>query len=440
LALKKAQKIALFYLAALSLIGYGFAIGQFHVFPYFLLKPVYVFLQGHPEEETSLTDKLLNDANLRPARFLDKYTASRTRVYTEQTVPMANNRREKASVYLTKTADIGFRVIYGAFDFIDGIAGAILIDQKGNLIHRWLVNEKDLPWELNAAELNNFPLGFTIFSDGSIIGLFNYGAAIQRIDWCSERMWATKGNFHHSVQYDGKGALWAVGPGENNGISKFNVYTGELLKTITFAEIMEANPDTDLLSIRQRVTSEKMRWWKDPWHPNDVEPLTPVMANAFPQFNEGDLLISLRALNLIFILRPETRNILWWRSGFMRRQHDPDWQLDGSITVFDNNRKRGHSSIKKIDPTTYNFETMTINFKEGFYSRSSGNHQVLPSGNVLVASTHEGRAVEITPEGKVAFEFVNHYRKQTKEVLAVSNVVFLQPDFFDFEEFPSCGI
>ena len=124
----------------------------------------------------------------------------------------------------------------------------------------------------------------------------------------------------------------------------------------------------------------------------------------------------------------------------MRRQHDPDWQLDGSITVFDNNRKRGHSSIKKIDPTTYNFETMTINFKEGFYSRSSGNHQVLPSGNVLVASTHEGRAVEITPEGKVAFEFVNHYRKQTKEVLAVSNVVFLQPDFFDFEEFPSCGI
>ena len=428
----------MYYLVALCLVGYGFAIGQFHVFPYFQLGNLHDFLQGHPEEKTSLTEKVLNDTNIRPARFLDKYTASRTRVYTEKPVPMASDRREMASVYLTKSADIGFRVLYGAFDFIDGIAGAILIDQKGNLIHRWLVNEKNLPWELNAAELNNMPLGFTILSDGSIIGLFNRGAAIQRIDWCSERMWSTKGNFNHSVEYDGKGALWVVGPHTNSGISKLNVYTGKLLKTITFDEIIEANPDTDLLTNRQKP--DNMRWFKDPWHPNDVEPLTPVMANVFPQFNEGDLLISLRSLNLIFILRPETRKILWWRSGFVRLQHDPDWQLDGSITVFDNNRRRGHSRIKKIDPATYNFGTVTKNFKEGFYSKTAGNHQVLPSGNILVASTHQGRAVEITPEGKVAFEFVNHFNKQKREVLVVSNAVFLQPDFFDFDEFPSCGI
>ena len=91
----------------------------------------------------------------------------------------------------------------------------------------------------------------------------------------------------------------------------------------------------------------------------------------------------------------------------MRRQHDPDWQLDGSITVFDNNRRRGHSRIKKIDPTTNNFRTVTKNFEEGFYSKTAGNHQVLPSGNILVASTHQGRAVEITPEGKVALNGFN---------------------------------
>ena len=124
----------------------------------------------------------------------------------------------------------------------------------------------------------------------------------------------------------------------------------------------------------------------------------------------------------------------------MRLQHDPDWQLDGSITIFDNNRRRGYSRIKKIDPATYNFETVTKNFEEGFYSKTAGNHQVLPSGNILIASTHQGRAVEITPDGKVAFEFVNHYNKQKREVLVVSNAVFLQPDFFDFDEFPSCGI
>src|SRR4030095_10496964 len=47
----------------------------------------------------------------------------------------------------------------------------------------------------------------------------------------------------------------------------------------------------------------------DPTHLNDVEELSPEMARQFPQFAAGDLLISLRNLNLIMVVDPATKKV-----------------------------------------------------------------------------------------------------------------------------------
>lgn len=57
----------------------------------------------------------------------------------------------------------------------------------------------------------------------------------------------------------------------------------------------------------------------DVTHLNDVEPLGSAIADEYPLFDAGDLLISLRHLNLVFVFDPETLTVKWHASG---RNHE----------------------------------------------------------------------------------------------------------------------
>ena len=47
---------------------------------------------------------------------------------------------------------------------------------------------------------------------------------------------------------------------------------------------------------------------------------------------------------------------------------------------------------------------------EPLYSRRSGRIEVLPNGNTLVVETEGGRALELTQDGEVVWEFRSPYR------------------------------
>jgi hypothetical protein len=151
-------------------------------------------------------------------------------------------------------------------------------------------------------------------------------------------------------------------------------------------------------------------------HINDVEVLPSNLAHAFPLFAAGDIMVSARNLDLVFIIDRRTHAVKWWRVGPWLRQHDPDFTADGKIVVFDNRRdalnttRHGGSRVVAIDPATYATEVLFAGKDwNDFYTSRLGELEVLSNGNLLLTEAEAGRCLEVTRQGKVVWEFVNRW-------------------------------
>ena len=136
-------------------------------------------------------------------------------------------------------------------------------------------------------------------------------------------------------------------------------------------------------------------------------------------------MLSLRNLNQIWVIGGNDHALKWSFSGPLLAQHDPDFQPDGTITVFDNRPGRSldaklglaapdaGSRILKIDPVTgRSWSIYQTGAKNTFFTPWRGKHQMLANGNILIAETDRGRAFEVTPDGTVVWSFVNGWDEE----------------------------
>lgn len=432
--LKSLRAIAVVYLALISGFGFGAYIMHAKAWPYPLVLEIAQYLEGHPEEVVGFFDQLWNDLDLEPRRHLVVNPRDSGRDYRPVDLPGANERRDAPLLYLSPQAEKGYRVILAPFDFADHLHGAILLDAAGEVVHSWPATERQLAWD-SPPDTNKFPHGLQVRPDGSLVLSFDGGASIQRIDACGRMLWAIRSEQSHSIAPDGDDYVWAW---RGHLLSKLAVETGEIVRTIALDEIWAANPGIDILGLRQYDWAEHFEWMPDRYHPNDIEPLPAALADSFPQFAVGDLLVSLRSINLIFVVDPDSLQVKWWRIGPWRRQHDPDWQPDGRISVYDNNMHRDSSRIVAIAPRTFETEVLVNGTTLDFYSWNRGKHQVTAGGHMLITIPGQGRIIELGRNGETVMEFINLYDGDSSENLVVSEAVFLPEDFFEIEEFPNC--
>ena len=187
---------------------------------------------------------------------------------------------------------------------------------------------------------------------------------------------------------------------------------GEVLREISVVDILKKNGLIGLLYLAS-LHNESVAVRGDTLHLNDVE--------IFPEgydstvFAPGDIMFSLRNINAVFVVDPETLEIKFKSVGQVLRQHDPDFTPDGNITVFNNNNlqptigpDRGQSYILRIDTETNEIETLAGDREENrFFTDIMGTHQVLPNGNILVNSSGQGRVFEFSPEGDPLWRWSN---------------------------------
>jgi len=158
--------------------------------------------------------------------------------------------------------------------------------------------------------------------------------------------------------------------------------------------------------------------WKpkseDPTHFNSVAELPPNRwyDSGDERFRPGNILVSARTLDTIFIIDRTSGEVAWQYTGDLDFQHEATMigegmPGEGLILVFDNgfhSRDRYRRSIvQAIDPNTN--EVVWDYGSEYLFSSVGGTAHILPGGNRLICSSQGGRAFEVTPDGDIVWEW-----------------------------------
>jgi hypothetical protein len=137
----------------------------------------------------------------------------------------------------------------------------------------------------------------------------------------------------------------------------------------------------------------------DVLHPNTVEVL-----NAHPDglWSGGDVMVSLRSLDVIAVLDLSVRSVRWWWGpGELSGQHQPSAVPGGNVLVFDNGQAAGRSRAIEIDPRTGSIMWQyTADPPESLFTPLAGGCQLLASRHVLITDAQSGRAIEVTRDGR----------------------------------------
>jgi len=319
-----------------------------------------------------------------------------------------------------------------------------LIDMEGKTIHEWDIDWFDF-WPkathlkedlIPKAKPGSLIHGIALQSNGNLV--FNFDAkGLVCINKNSEEVWKLPFQTHHSMYIDDYDNIWtcsiifhedAVSTNRDSPYCEYTILKvtkdGELLREWSIPEILIQNELEGLLHFGYGPSGTA--WYDDRLHLNDVETLSTKMQEGF--FKHGDVMISLRNVNTIFVFDPSTDKIKFVSIGDNIRQHDPDFISGNEISVFDNNFQSPkltdlQSKIKLIKPST---NTITTYFQGSdeipFYTKDMGKHQWLPNGNLLITETREGRAFEIDENGKLVWQYVNLTDKEKNIVGIVTEV------------------
>jgi len=300
-----------------------------------------------------------------------------------------------------------------------------LVDASGEIVHRWNTDAFD--------DAGKGTFAARMLPDGSIIaGTPERGIA--RIDWNSNVIWKREGRFHHDVNYDEQGQIYALRSrkvavefrGESYDIKDHGIAVldidGQQLEEFWFSDVFANDSDfhqrLEVSKTRAKQRNEDRgtpgkRLFGDVFHANTIEPLA---RDPDGRWQDGDYLTSLRNMNTIAVISHTTHAVLWkWGPSVLEHQHSPTAAPDGRFLVFDNGIHRRTSRVLEVDPQTlqltWEFASTT---GDSWFSATRGVVQSLANDNVMVFSSNPARIFEVTRTGEIVWDFYagEHYKNR----------------------------
>lgn len=331
----------------------------------------------------------------------------------------------------------GLTLITSSWRTSDGWkVGAKLIGESGTVYHEWLTDRRklfrgDRGYRKNPRQTDLH--GTYLFPNGDVLVNLEYiGTA--RLDACGKVLWTLAEGSHHSIARASDGTFWIPGVSQETrrGSERFPRGFPGLGEELWMDRMLQVSSDGTLLrdiNILDVIYKNRLEYLffkyrslnGDITHMNDIEPIKKPMAKRYPNLNEGDIMVSLRYLNVVFIMDNSTERVKWFTTRPFIAQHDPDFIGGGWIGVFDNNRDYsggrvlGGSRIVAIRPKDGKREVrFPTKRSEPFYTNLRGKWQQLRNGNLLLTESQAGRVVEVNPDGETVWEWVHRPVKDSR--------------------------
>ncbi len=291
----------------------------------------------------------------------------------------------------------------------------------GALLHTWalpyaahkglppLEGEHQVPWRR-----------VLLLDDGGLLAIHD-GRALVRIDRESRPVWASPIRAHHDLALDrdpgrdgavvhvltrGERIIDAVNPRApivDDCVTTLDLdgnVLGELSLWDAFVN-SEFAPMLDDLTVRVG----------DVMHSNTIEVLDGRLAARHPAFRAGNWLLCARDLDLVFVVDPRSKRIVWLTGGPWRAPHHPTATHRGTLLVFDNLGNAGDSRLVELEVSGGAVVSMWAPSDSSMFSTQfCGVATLLEGDNILVTESCRGRAFELAPNGDVVWEYVSPRR------------------------------
>lgn len=399
--------------------------------------------------------------------FEDGYKAARALVKQQnQTRPDNLKKRQYEGDGITRhdraRAYDGYTLMQGWF--AEGIE-LRLVDMVGNVLNRWPVDffkiwpnpnhifpRKNIP----AGRFNYHTQGMWLLPDGSVV--FNFGPekGTVKMDKCGAVQWTVDRMTHHSITPNPDGSFWIPAKGDVREVPDALLYRKDLRDALMDSS---GRYEDRLLLIGSNGKIEKefsvlqalidggferelfnaiMISPLDPTHINDIEVVNLSLARKIGDVQSGDLLISIKHMDMLAILDKSTGRIKWHHVGPWMLQHDPDITDQGTIEVFNNGCKLNFcrtagSSLLSLDPATRQTSLLYPGpGQENFYTDVMGTHQLLANGNRLIAESNAGRVFEIDAQGDTVWEYIKPYDES--HATEIESAIRYDRDYFVVED------
>ncbi len=264
------------------------------------------------------------------------------------------------------------------------------------------------------------------FPDGRLLAVYHgngdtpYGYGMAMMDKDSNLLWSRPTHMHHDFYVDKEnGIIYSL---EQNFVRTPPPGLQSLTYPVLADDIVTLSAggaETGRISILEAFQGTpwelflyqppKIAPW-DTLHTNSIIKLEPDIAAAFPMFQPGQLLISLRNLDAIAVIDPDTRKVVWAASGVWKAQHQASFLANGHILLLDNQghflHGKNHSRVIEFDPATLGVTwSYTGGGKNAFYTDAYGRAERLPNGNTLIADAANARVIEVTEAGEIAWSY-----------------------------------